>query len=419
MTSRKDTVRSRSRSSLIFAAVVTVALSGCSPAPSSTPSTVGSSDAHGEIAGAEEVSEPQLGLTTIDPAGAIRHLDLLDESVRELGAVGAPERVGTDGRYLFADTGDGVAIVDSGVWTWDHVDHFHYYRAEPRDLGIVTGDGPATIATTNSSTTGGAGVFFAGSGEAVLLDTEALSKGERVELFRIDTEPHAGMVVPIGSSALVTQADAGIASSLVAYDATGNRIDDVAIDCAEAQGTITTRVGAVIGCRDGAVLATHDGDDLVLEKVPYPVEVAAPPATAFANREGRPAVAGLAGDAGIWMLDTRQKQWTLLPAPTPLLQVTAVDDTDQNVLALAADGRVLVLDGTTGAERAATPPLLAGSLADAAALAGVTLIADQQRAYLNAPLEQKLYEIDFADAARVARTFETDTVPAYLAETGR
>ncbi len=69
----------------------------------------------------------------------------------------------TDGRYLFADTGDGVEVVDSGVWTWDHVDHFHYYRAEPALLGTVEGDGTATVATTNSSTTGGTGVSFSGS----------------------------------------------------------------------------------------------------------------------------------------------------------------------------------------------------------------------------------------------------------------
>jgi len=47
------------------------------------------------------------------------------------------------------------------------------------------------------------------------------------------------------------------------------------------------------------------------------------------------------------------------------------------------------------------------------------LIADQQRAYLSAPAEQRLYEIDFADGARIARTFETPTAPQFVAETGR
>ena len=188
-------------------------------------------------------------------------------------------------------------------------------------------------------------------------------------------------------------------------------------ECPDARGTITTRVGAVIGCADGALLATVADGELSLEHIPYPPGTTAAPATAFANREGRPTVAALAGGEGIWLLDTRERSWALLPAPAPLVQVTAVDDEAQHVLALADDGRVLVLDGITGALLAETPPLVAESLSrgDGEPL----LIADDQRAYLNAPTEQRLYEIDFADAGRIAREFATDTTPAFVVETGR
>lgn len=171
---------------LITVAVLTLPLASC--AGPSTPGLTApsSADGHGAIAGAEEVAEAQLGLTTIDAQGRVTHLDLLDESVTDIGTVAAPESMTTDGRYLFADTGDGVEVVDSGVWTWDHVDHFHYYRTAPALLGAVGGDGSATVATTNSSTTGGTGISFSGSGDAVLLDTEALSKGEIRELFRVE-----------------------------------------------------------------------------------------------------------------------------------------------------------------------------------------------------------------------------------------
>ncbi|MFW6775036.1 ABC transporter [Nocardioides sp. CPCC 205120] len=410
--------------SLALAGLVGLTLVACSDDPAGPPAA-GASDAgaaggtagdgHGDVAGAAELSEPQLGLTTIDPAGTVTHLDLLDESVGELGRIGAPSAMTTDGRYLFAQTDGGVEVVDSGVWTWDHVDHFHYYRAEPALLGTVEGDGVATVATTNLSTTSGTGLFFPESGEAVLLDTEELSKGEITEQFRLDTDPHAGLVVPVGSFALVTEATDGVATSVVARTADGEPTG-LEVPCTQASGTITTRVGAVVGCADGALLAHVQDDELVVEEIPYPEGATAPPATAFANREGRPTVAALAGDAGIWLLDTRERSWTLLPAPEPLVAVTAVDDADQHLLALTAEGRVLVLSGEDGAVLAATDPLVAESLA-----AGVvpTLVADQQRAYLSAPVEQRLHEIDFADAARVARTFETTTEPAFTAETGR
>ncbi|WP_127819861.1 ABC transporter [Microbacterium sp. CPCC 204701] len=407
----------RSAPAVLALGLLLVALAGCAGATADSPAATPSDEDHGRIDGAAEVSEPPLGLTTVDPEGSLRHLDLLGEEVTDLGAVAPPSTVTGDGRYLFAAGPDGVTVVDSGRWTWDHVDHFHYYVAEPRIVGIVRGEGPATVATTNSSTTGGTGVFFAGTGEAVLLDTEALSRGEIAELFRLEVEPHDGLVVPVGSFALVTEPRVGVAETVVVHDREGMPVPGASAECADARGTLTTRVGAVIGCADGALLATVEDGEVVLERIAYPAGTTAPPATAFANREGRPTVAALAGDAGIWLLDTRQRTWTLLPAPAALVQVTAVDDEAQHVLALAEDGRVLVLDGATGAVLSTTAPLVAESLATGAG--GPLLIADQQRAYLNAPAERRLYEIDFADGARIAREFETPTAPVFVAGTGR
>jgi len=412
------------RSPLLTTTLVgTLALALTACAPGADPragdtavddAATGDTAGHGAVSGAEELAEPRLGLTTIDPTGGVRHLDLLDESVVDLGSVDAPTAVSTDGRYLFAETARGLEIVDSGVWTWDHGDHFHYYDADPRLLGTLEGEGPATVATTNLSTSGGTGVHFAGSGDAVLLDTEALSTGEVRELFRLDGEPGTGLVVPVGSSALVTEGE-GAATTLVGYTADG---DETGLheSCPDAAGTITTRVGAVVGCSDGALLATADDEGLAVERIPYPAGSTATPATDFANREGRPTVAALAGPDAVWLLDTRARAWTLLPVATPLVAVTAVDDADQRLLGLAADGRVLVLDGGTGAVVAETAPLVADSLA---AGRTPTLIADQQRAYLSGPVEHRLFEIDPADGARVARTFDTADEPAFAAETGR
>jgi len=400
----------RSRSTLLLGALA-LGLTACSTDAAAPPAEDAGSEGHGAVSGAAELSEPRLGLTWIDPAGAVSHLDLLDESVADLGAIGAPTAMTTDGRYLFAQTADGVEIVDSGVWTWDHVDHFHYYRAAPRLLGTVEGEGEAVIATTNLSTSGGTGLFFPESGEAVLLDTEALSTGEIRESFRLDAGPGAGMVVPVGSFALVTEGSGAVAGYTADGEPTG-----LVEDCPQPAGTITTRVGAVVGCADGALLATVEGEELTVERIPYPEGSTAPAATSFANREGRPTVAGLAGSEGVWLLDTRARSWTLLPAPSPLVQATAVDDEDDHVLALAEDGRVLVLDGADGAVLSQTEPLVAESLA--AGLAPV-LVADQQRAYLSAPAEKALHEIDYADGARLARSFDTATEPAYTAETGR
>ncbi|MBM7415478.1 MULTISPECIES: ABC transporter [Nocardiaceae] len=408
-------MRHRITTSVLVLGAVIVGLTACAT-EQAPPSTADEApvEGHGAITDATELAEPRLGLTTIDPTGAVSHLDLLDESVSDLGTIGAPAAMSTDGRYLFARTDAGIEIVDSGVWTWDHVDHYHYYRAEPRLIGTVEGAGDAAVATSNQSTSGGTGLYFPETGDAVLLDTEALSKGEIAESFRLRNPPGEGMVVPVGSFALVTEG-VGPSRTVVGHTSDGT-LTGLVEPCPDAAGTITTRVGAVIGCSDGALLASATGDELTVERIPYPTDVTAPPATSFDNREGRPTVAGLAGDEGIWLLDTREKSWALLPAPTPLVHVTAVDDNDEHVLGLAADGRVLVLNGADGSVVAETPPLVAASLAAGQA---PTLVADQQRAYLSAPTENELYEIDYADDARISRTFETASEPAFTAETGR
>ncbi|MGN7157513.1 hypothetical protein ACTHRK_15610 [Dietzia cercidiphylli] len=156
-----------------------------------------------------------------------------------------------DGRYLFADTDAGVEVVDSGVWTWDHVDHFHYYRTSPSMVGTVAGEGPAILTTSGYPTTGGTGVFFPESGEAVL--------------------------------------------------------------------TVTTRIGVVVGCADGALLATYEGDEPQFEHIAFPDGTQAPRATDFRGRKGRPAVAALAGDQGFWLLDTRAREWRFVPTDQPLV----------------------------------------------------------------------------------------------------
>ena len=385
-------------------------------ASSSAPAPLG--DGHGALEGSTEVAEPQLHLMTLDVEGRVDLLDLADGTTTALGQVPEVSDTVTDGRYLFASsaTTGAMTVIDSGMWTWDHEDHFHYYNGESRTIGTVEGEGEAVV-TSGSSTTG---VYFPDSGKGSVLDNDALARGELSVRAELSIDPHPGMLVPLADVTLLTRPGTdGIAASVQAHDREGEPIDGAIADCVDARGTITTSVGVVIGCDDGALLVTLDDGDITYERIPYPAGTSAPKATEFRAREGRPTVAAVAGDHGAWLLDTRERSWQLVPTDVPLLQVSAVDDREGHVVALAEDGRVLVLTAGTGGTIASTEPLLPQTLTDPALLAGVELTVDQQRAYLNAPAEQTLFEIDFADSGRIARSFDTDTVPAHLAEVGR
>jgi hypothetical protein len=365
-------------------------------------------DAHGYVEGATEATEPQLTLATLDAAGELALLDLLAETTNPVGVIEDATTFSTDGRFVFASaaaSGD-LTIVDTGVWTVDHQDHSHYYRAEPRVVGVLDGAGDAVV------TGGGSTVAVTSpAGGTLLLDHEALGAGE---IERVGEIADATVAAPIGSSVL-----AGVGDTAVVVTSAGRTTTET--PCPDPAGSIGTRVGTVIGCADGAVLATVDGDGTVaLERIPYPQTVAADDrAVDFRGRPGRPTIAAVAGLTGAWLLDTRERTWTLLPTEVPLLLVSAADDRDGRVVALAADGRVLVLDPASGATVAATAPLLGVTVADPALLAGVELAVDANRAYVNAPAEGFVYEIDYADSARVARTFPVPGSPVFAAETGR
>ena len=413
---------------LLTAALVTVlALPGCAAPEDASLGEVGDESTerpHGYVEGADEMPEAQLNLTAIDRAGNATLLGLLDETSASLGSVAAPSSVSTDGRFVFAasaDTGT-LTVLDSGAWTVDHQDHVHYYSAKPRLAGTVTEKGEAVVEGGPSLT----GVWFGDSGVALLLDSEALGRGEIVETARLESAPHEGMVVPFSDGALATVAGSGGAASGVrAINRDGETVEGLEAECAELDGSITTNVGAIFGCADGALLATSVGDGGIdsgvdFEKIPYP-EAVAPTnrASDFDNRRGRPVVAAVSGDRGAWLLDTRARQWSFLPTEVPLAEVVAASDNDAHTVALARDGRVLLLDPATGATLASTEPLVASSLADPELAAGVTLQLDADRVYLNAPADGVVYELDYGDGLRIARTLTVGSEPAFFAETGR
>jgi hypothetical protein len=80
---------------------------------------------------------------------------------------------------------------------------------------------------------------------------------------------------------------------------------------------------------------------------------------------------------------------------------------------------VQVYDASTKQRIAGTKPLVAASLADPAYAHKIQLTVDAQRAYVNAPAEGLVHEIDYADDARIARTLELPTRPVHVVETGR
>ena len=367
---------------LLPLAAVPLVLSACAggsdaPEDDATP--------HGVVQGASQEPEAQLALVGVDPGGAVTALDLVSGRSQEIADVGPVEHVAADGRFVAAATADGVAVVDTGRWTVDHGDHVHYYLAEPRVAATLDGlEGPVAVASTETRTV----VHAQGSRRVVVLDRAALGQGKVDEVGSFATDAVA--VEPLGES-LVLADDSGVS----VVDADGETAGSPT-PCTDPAGAVTTRVGVAVSCAEGAVLVTDPGADP--EVVPYPDGTkTSDRATTLASRTSRPTVAGTAGGSGLWLLDTRERTWTLVETDRPLAVAVSVDDEDEHVVAVEEDGSLVVL--TPDGEEVGRADVVAQGV-DAPVVE-----VDAQRAYVPTA-DGSVAEIDFADSARVARTLD-------------
>ncbi|WP_026400414.1 hypothetical protein [Actinomadura rifamycini] len=360
---------------------------------------------HGHVEGAEETAEAQWRLVLTEAGGGrVRTLDPATGETAPAGeGAGEPvgvTAVGTDGRFAYLSTPDGLRVFDGGTWTVDHGDHVHHYRADARTVGRV--DVPEAPGVSGDP----AVTALAAGGEVRVLDRKALDAGKVAELARIPGRvavAHAGHLV-------VASADGEVA----VHGRDGRRVSRLPAACPEPRGQAATRRGAVLGCADGALLVTGEGGAFRAAKIAYPGAVPrAERAAEFRHRPGSDVLAARAGDAGAWVLDVRARAWRRI-GDGPAVAVNAVG-ADAPVLLLGRDGALRSYDPATGEELARTDLLDDPDGADGAA---PVIEVDTARAYVSDPAARAVHEIDYNDDLRTARTFDLPFSPAHMVETG-
>ncbi|PPG39713.1 hypothetical protein C5C17_13210 [Pseudoclavibacter sp. RFBA6] len=382
---------------------------------------------HGFVAGAEELTEAQSSIASIGADGSVNVLNLLTGETTTLDSVAEPAWAVSDGRFVFTGSGadgDGTTqVIDTGVWTVPHGDHVHYYRATPGVTGHLAEAGPARVSSDEAV----AALSFQDSGTTVILDRHALGQGEVVELARVESTAHDAAAAPVGDAVVASRVEsAGGTPTLSAYSLDGQDLG-ASVECPGLGDVQQTSLGATFACSDGLVFAEAaeagaESAAPALTKVAYPEasattgQSASPvgPASSLENRPHRPAVAGPAGDAGIWLASSRTQELSFIPTATPILTAVAVADDSSRVVAVDRQGALLVIDGETG-EVTGTQAGLIGTPDSAAS---VHLSVDTSRAYLSTPASTDLHEIDYKDGARIARTLDLPSAPAFAFQTG-
>ncbi|SDS83728.1 WD40 repeat domain-containing protein [Actinoplanes derwentensis] len=389
------------RNSLISVAALSLALtlSACGP-----PGEQAADQPHGYVEGAAEAAEAQPAMAYAARGGRQLHLlDLATEQEKPVGlAIGAAD-LSEDGRFVYVTDGDRtVEIVDSGVWTVDHTDHVHYYRAPARTLGTIVLDQPvAAVAGAGAYTTVGTT-----DGRIRVYDRRQLEQGRIAEVATIDSGSATGLAVPYGEGLLVAVGDDRNqpADRIVVMSPDGRETGALQAPCEAPAGWVVLRGGAMITCIDSLVRVKQVDGKLtaqVLASTDGPI-----PANAFGFRP-RSNEAAVADRTGIWSVNAAKATLRHVPADGRDLVAAASPADGRTVLALDHDGALISYDLATGATIAETP------------LRASALTLDVSRAYLTEPAARVIHEIDYADGLRTARTLRTAEQPDLAVEVGR
>lgn len=399
---------------LVALSVFTTGCAGRNDDASAPKSSASASPPHGYVEGAQEQAEQQSRLLLNDPGtGGTRVLDLITGKTREVSRRTGTTGLTTDGRFGYFHTSAGLHVLDGGAWMVDHGDHVHYYRAAVRDVGRLPG-GPGTRVRSDAAVT----TVTDGDGRARIHRRADLEKG-RAGPPRALPGTQAGVVVPYAEHLLALTADGQDAARLTVYDREGRRVASPDAVCEEPRGDAVTRRGVVLGCADGALLVREADGAFTAQRIPYGEDVPEKErATAFRHRSGSDTLTAPAGERAVWVLDVTERTWTRVRTGPVVAANTAGEGSP--LIVLQSDGSLHGYDISTGKPLSTTKPLVTG-VPEAATdqSAGPVIEVDRSRAYVNDPRGKRVYEIDYNDNLRIARTFDLDIEPALMVETGR
>ncbi|MFY1692942.1 hypothetical protein [Plantactinospora sp. WMMB782] len=359
---------------------------------------------HGYVEGAEELSEAQSAIAYA-PRGSqrLRLFDLGTGSEKEIGLSVGAERLTEDGRFVYVDDGDhALEVVDSGVWTVDHTDHVHYYRAAARSVGTLSLGAPIrTIAGFAAHTTIGTA-----DGQVTVLDRRELEAGKLVRLATIDSTSSTALAVPYADQLLVAVGDdpRQPANRIVAMDAQGRPTGALQTPCAAPRGWAVLRGGAVLACENSLVRVKREGDKLTAKVLASPRTPVSPNGFGYRPRSNE---AALADRTGIWSVNAAKASLRYVPATGRELVAVASPADGSTVLALDASDVLISYDLETGRVLAEKP------------LRAASLTLDVNRAYLADPQARVIHEIDYRDGLRTARTLRVAEQPDLAVEVGR
>ena len=263
-----------------------------------------------------------------------------------------------NGRFAFAVSAeaDTAHVFDGGIFMEAHGDHADLVESDTRMLPLdLSGDSPVNVHIGDDW----AAIFYAGSGEVVLLDLHELEEhGDSYVPLRMDAGPQHGAAVPLDDdlfAVTIKHPDyPGNADARLPIGAEIRELDGTVLYSAEGcdslQGGTSNGHEAAFGCLGGVlVLEAHDGEyshvfiapDGVAEDFQF---------TAVWGFHGLDHFFALGSASGLYVVEPEEETMELLLAATDSLHPIQIQfgHGGETLLVVMSDGELRVYDAHDG-----------------------------------------------------------------------
>ncbi|WP_067431252.1 zinc metallochaperone AztD [Nocardioides jensenii] len=361
-----------------------------------------------EVAG----PEPRLAVTYDGGVLVLRARDgevLLDQPVE--GFVRA--NPAGDDRHVLLSTGRGFEALDLGSWTHSHGDHGHSFTGEPHLTGtVVEAEEPGHVVHHGGHTV----LFDDGTGSFTELDPHDLEHGTPETESGATDQAHHGVAVRLEDGNLIhTVGDSETRTGVRLVTAAGNELA-ASDDCPGVHGEAFAGDVAVFGCEDGALLV----DGRTITKADSPDAYGR-----IGNQAGSGASPVLLGDyktdpdaelerpTRVSLIDTRTARVRLVDVASSYTFRSLGRGPDGEGLVLGTDGRLRIIDVTSGKITAAIPVLKAWREPVDWQQPRPALEVLDGTAYVTDPAASRIHVVDLG-SGKVTDTLDLPVVPNEL-----
>jgi DNA-binding beta-propeller fold protein YncE len=360
-------------------------------------------DAPAEAARDGEVVEKETGariVVTDDESGTLSIYDIergafLAETVAiEKGARVYP---GSGGRYVFALLRDlnKTELIDTGLVVTAHDDHEHLEKRAPRRVDLGARALLAQKPTHFVAHDGLVAIFNDGDGSFDVVDESKLRVLVPESIRRISVvSAHHGVAVPFPDAFLVSATKTGETSpSLVhALDDKGDKKADFD-GCPGLHGEAANETTVAFGCSDGVLLLTKGAAGFTAKKIPNPTDAGD---LRVGTVKGHHDVGHFIGNFGPQALAKIDPAGTITKWDLPTRHLGfELDHDGKQVIVLTADGKIHVLDASTGVSAGSVDAITAVATGTPS-LQNPQIVVDEDHVWVTDPAAKKLVSIDLA-----------------------